>query len=47
MCNKFEQNMCNVLKVREFQNFASKNGRFSTRFSTDCVENLFRRAVWQ
>jgi len=38
--NKFEQNVCKALKVRESQKFAFGNVEFSTRFSTDCVENL-------
>jgi hypothetical protein len=43
---KFEQNVCNPLKVRECQKFASGKGKFSTRFSTDYVENLrYRRPV--
>lgn len=40
MRNKFEQNVCKALKVRESQTFAFGKGEFSTRFSTDCVENL-------
>jgi hypothetical protein len=38
--NKFEQNVCKALKVRESQKVALGIGRFSTGFSTDCVENL-------
>ena len=40
---EFEQNVCNVLKVRESQTFAFAKREFSTSFSTDCVENLQHR----
>jgi hypothetical protein len=40
MRNKFEQNVCNALKVRECQKFAPRKGKFSTRFSTDSVETF-------
>jgi hypothetical protein len=40
MLNKFEQNVCKALKVRESQKFALKRKEFSTGFSTDYVENL-------
>jgi hypothetical protein len=39
-CNKFEQNVCKALKVRESQKFAYLAGEFSTGFSTDYVENF-------
>jgi hypothetical protein len=38
--NKFEQNVCKVLKVRESQKVAHGIEQFSTGFSTDYVENL-------
>jgi hypothetical protein len=38
--NKFEQNVCKALKVRESQKFKTPTGEFSTGFSTDCVENF-------
>jgi len=37
--NKFEQNVCKVLKVRESQKFALPKEQFSTGFSTEYVEN--------
>jgi len=44
--NKFEQNVCKALKVRESQKVALGIGRFSTGFSTDCVENLWGLVSW-
>lgn len=41
--NKFEQNVCKALKVRESQKVALPGGGFSTGFSTDSVETLSGR----
>jgi len=35
---RFEQNVCNLLKVRKLQNLASPEQEFSTGFSTGFVE---------
>jgi hypothetical protein len=40
MLKKFEQNVCNLLKVRHSLNFAGKPGSFSTGFSTIFVEKF-------